>query len=151
MGFFEYTQVYRILPIMPQMLIGSLSRLSINPFPATGLFLYPLKTSQNLCFFNIFRGYRKRPVEWNELMTVNLFSDNPTKWSDTLKQFVGSFPTNCSCVFEHFVGLALKGLNLKSNERQDHSKRSISYSFSYRNTILYDIPIRHITSLSFIT
>ena len=60
-------------------------------------------------------------------MTVNLFSDNPTKWSDTLKQFVGSFPTNCSCVFEHFVGLALKGLNLKSNERQDHSKRSISY------------------------
>ena len=33
-----------------------------------------------------------------------------TKWSDTLKQFVGKLPTNRLSVFEHFVGLALKGL-----------------------------------------
>ena len=31
-------------------------------------------------------------------------------WSNTLKQFVGSFPTNCLSVFDHFVGLALKGI-----------------------------------------
>ena len=33
-----------------------------------------------------------------------------TKWSNTLKQFVGNLPTNCLSVFDHFVGLALKGL-----------------------------------------
>ena len=35
---------------------------------------------------------------------------NPTKWSNTLKQFVGNLPTNCLSVFDHFMGLALKGL-----------------------------------------
>ena len=33
-----------------------------NPLHATGLFLYPLKTLENLCFCDLFRGYRKRPV-----------------------------------------------------------------------------------------
>ena len=32
------------------------------------------------------------------------------KWSNTLKQFVGKFPTNCLSVFDHFVALSLKGL-----------------------------------------
>ena len=35
---------------------------------------------------------------------------NPTRWSNTLKQFVGNLPTNCLSVFDHFVILALKGL-----------------------------------------
>ena len=35
---------------------------------------------------------------------------NFTKWSNTLKQFVGNLPTNCLSVFDHFVGLAFKGL-----------------------------------------
>ena len=39
-------------------------------------------------------------------MPVNPLSANPTEWSNTLKQFVGK-----SRVFDHFVGLALKGLN----------------------------------------
>ena len=42
---------------------------------------------------------------------LNPLSVNPTKWSNTLKQFVGKLPTNCLSVFDHFVGLALKGLN----------------------------------------
>ena len=37
---------------------------------------------------------------------------NPTKWSNTLKQFVGNLPTNCLIVFDHFVILALKGLRV---------------------------------------
>ena len=41
---------------------------------------------------------------------LNLLSTNPTKWSNTLKQFVGKLPTNCFIVFDHFVGLAPKGL-----------------------------------------
>ena len=36
-------------------------------------------------------------------------SANPTKWSNTLKQFVGNLPTNCLSLFNHFVGLGLKG------------------------------------------
>ena len=39
---------------------------------------------------------------------INLLSANFTKWSNTLKQFVGNLPTNCLNVFDHFVGLALK-------------------------------------------
>ena len=42
---------------------------------------------------------------------LNTLSANPTKWSNTLKQFVGKLPANCLSVFDHFVGLALKGLN----------------------------------------
>ena len=40
----------------------------------------------------------------------NPLSANPTKWSNKLKQFVGNLPTNCLSVFDHFVGLVLKGL-----------------------------------------
>ena len=39
-------------------------------------------------------------------------SANPTKWSNTLKQFVGNLPTNCLSVFDHFMNLALKGLKV---------------------------------------
>ena len=40
---------------------------SINPFHGTGLFLCPLKTSENQRFSDVFKGYRKRPVVWNRL------------------------------------------------------------------------------------
>ena len=40
----------------------------------------------------------------------NPLSANHTKWSNTLKQFVGNLPKNCLSVFDHLVGLALKGL-----------------------------------------
>ena len=43
---------------------------------------------------------------------LTLLSSNPTKWSNTLKQFLGKLPTNRLSVFYHFVGLALKGLKL---------------------------------------
>ena len=41
-------------------------------------------------------------------MLTNPLSANPTKWSNTLKQFVE--PTNRLSMFDHFVGLALKEL-----------------------------------------
>ena len=46
--------------------------------------------------------------EWKT--DFNPLSTNPTKWSNTLKQFPGKLPTNCLSVLDHFVGLALKGL-----------------------------------------
>ena len=51
-------------------------------------------------------------------VSVKCFSSlsaNPTKWSNTLKQFVANLPTNCLSVFDHFVILALKGLRIKSS------------------------------------
>ena len=42
--------------------------------------------------------------------TFNSMSANPTKWLNTLKQFVGKLPMNCLRVFDQFVKLALKGL-----------------------------------------
>ena len=51
----------------------------------------------------------KRVVELQKKLT--LLEPNPTKWLNTLKKFVGDLPTNCLSVFNHFVGLALKGLN----------------------------------------
>ena len=44
-------------------------------------------------------------------MSLNPLSANFTKLSNTLKQLAGSLPTNCLRVFDHFVGLALKGLS----------------------------------------
>ena len=42
--------------------------------------------------------------------SFNPLSANPTKWSNTLKQFIGNLPMNCLSVFDHFVKLALKGI-----------------------------------------
>ena len=41
---------------------------------------------------------------------LNPLSANLTKFLNTLKQFVSKLPTNCLSAFDHFVGLALKGL-----------------------------------------
>ena len=43
----------------------------------------------------------------------NPLSANPTKWLNTLKQFVGNLPTNCLSVPDYFVKLALKGISLE--------------------------------------
>ena len=50
------------------------------------------------------------PLIGNVVEHFNLLSANPTKWPNTLKQFVGKLPTNCLSVFGHFVNLVLKGL-----------------------------------------
>ena len=41
---------------------------------------------------------------------LNPLSANPTKRSNTLKQFVGNLPTNCFSVSDHFAKLVLKWL-----------------------------------------
>ena len=48
------------------------------------------------------------PMYFNLALTLHA---SFTKWSNTLKQYVGNLPTNCLSVFEHFVGLAFKGLS----------------------------------------
>ena len=39
----------------------------INPFVPNAPFLYPLKTSENLRFFDVFRGWRKSALGTNGL------------------------------------------------------------------------------------
>ena len=45
---------------------------------------------------------------------INPLCADSKKWSNTLKQFVGKLPTNVLSVFDHYVGLELKGLKLIS-------------------------------------
>ena len=46
----------------------------------------------------------------NSVFLINPLIANPTKWSNTFKQFLDKLPTICLNVFDHFVGLAFKGL-----------------------------------------
>ena len=48
------------------------------------------------------------------MRVFNPLSAKFIKWSNTLKQFVGKLPTNFLSVFDHFSGLALKGLRNNS-------------------------------------
>ena len=53
------------------------------------------------------------------LIDFNPFSANFTKWSNTLKEFVGNLPTNCFSVFDHFMELALNRANVL---KQSHAQ-----------------------------
>ena len=46
----------------------------------------------------------------DQVKFFNPLSAKFIKWSNTLKQIVGKLPTICLSVFDHFSGLALKGL-----------------------------------------
>ena len=46
---------------------------TVNPFHVTGLFLYPVKTSENVRLSHVFMGYIKRPEAWNGLKAINYF------------------------------------------------------------------------------
>ena len=88
----------------------------------------PFIKTRRLIYYILFNIVLVRPISWNlqnlrhginfswhgqtlALLHLNLLSANPTKWSKTLKQFVGNLPINCLSVFDYFVGLALTGLN----------------------------------------
>ena len=49
------------------MLLNAIWLYFISAFYSVGLFQYPVKILTNQRFSNVFRGYRKRPVTWNEL------------------------------------------------------------------------------------
>ena len=53
-----HTYIYKYFENRPKSVVDQ----TINSSHATGLLLYPLKTPENLLFYDIFRGYRKRSV-----------------------------------------------------------------------------------------
>ena len=67
----------------------------------------------------------------------NPLSANPTKWSNTLKQFVSKLPTNCLSVFDHFVILAFKGLNWNNLLKVETDFENIGIKISQKNTFLF--------------
>ena len=70
--------------------------------------LHYLQSLAFLFFFFVLLFILFQPIQY--FMVVNPLRASPTKWSNTLKQFVGNLPTNCLKVFNHSVGLVFKGL-----------------------------------------
>ena len=64
-----------------------------------------------LHFENVYEVDGKRKQQWS----INPLNANPTKWSNTLKQFVRNLPSNYLSVFDHFVRLTLEGLKVLTN------------------------------------
>ena len=62
---------------------------------------------------NIINPLIADPTKWPN--TVKQFVG---KWPNTLKQFVGKLPTNCLSVVGRFVNLALKGLKSKETPKK---------------------------------
>ena len=86
--------------------------MQINPVHVSDVSFYTPCKCQNTRGFLIFSGTIEGD-QWHGW--VNPLSANPTKWSTTLKQFIGKLPTNCLSVFDHFVGFVLKGLIIFEN------------------------------------
>ena len=90
---------------------------SIDKHFSNNIFEFSDKTYEQIC--ETAKGTKFTPpyaillmaaLKENILDKVNPLSSNPTYWSNTLKQFFDKLPTNCLSVFDHFAGLALKGL-----------------------------------------
>ena len=68
------------------------------------------------------------PIRNSNEYDFNPLNANFTKWSNTFKQIAGNLPTNCLSVFDHFVGLVLKGLkSVQVAWIHLHLKRTLPY------------------------
>ena len=74
-------------------------------------FKCPGRKSVEQCAFDSVNGYTYSTDSSKWLTVFNPLSPNPTKWSNTLK-LSNPAQTDCLSVFDHFVGLALKGLTI---------------------------------------
>ena len=75
------------------------------------------------------------------MFKANPLNANPTKWSNTLKQFVGKLLTNSLSVFDHFVGLALKGLRMKDSRMTSLVCRSSVFNMNINSVSVVDFQI----------
>ena len=90
------------------------------------------------------------------MILCNPLSASPTKWSNTLKQFVGKMPANCLSVFDHFVWLTLKGLKELFKPQQENTswQPNILNMFTVNNkdnavTAVYILVSQDFLSLTF--
>ena len=75
---------------------------------------------------NISSKIRSTGTPTEDQSKFNSLNANSKKWSNTLKEFVGNLPKNCLSVFDHFVGLVLKGLRSLELARVTSKKIYIS-------------------------
>ena len=98
---FNFTHCFRDRQQIPLLILREFKPLhSLNAKESC----HHIETSQMICSANSF----------------NPLSAKFIKWSNTLKQIVGKLPTICLSVFDHFSGLAFKGLILVSFELNIH-------------------------------
>ena len=95
---------------------------------------------ENFQLWKIRMRIERLPTHFDPLST------NSTKWSNTLKQFVSNFSTNCLSVFDHFVKLALKGSKQPNNITyflvfKLWSRIFISYILSFKNNTNINFPL----------
>ena len=64
---FWANNIFLLLILQQNLYLNFAVHETLYPFYVSGLFLYPLRTSENQRFSHIFRGYRKKLVEWNRL------------------------------------------------------------------------------------
>ena len=57
----------------------------------------------------------KSELSSNHFLKFEIFKRQPHKMVNTLKLLFGKWPANCFGVFDHFEGLALKGLSIDKN------------------------------------
>ena len=78
-------------------------------------------------------------LAWSESQ-FNPLNTNPTNWSNTLKQLIGKLLTNCLSVFDHFVGLVLKGLKYTKIEickiNYCENKVKLNNTYNSKNNVL---------------
>ena len=77
---------------------------------------------------------------------VNPLSANLTKWSNTLKQFVSNLPTNCLNVYDHFVGLALKGVSIVNTNLKKNQILGNNCNYNYNQITILQISNRKLCS-----
>ena len=77
------------------------------------LIFLKLKSYEAFCIY--WGLFDKLVIHISILVYVYFSSTNPTKWSNTLKQFVSNLPANCLSVFDHFVKMAHKGLSISKS------------------------------------
>ena len=82
------------------------------------------------------------PVDTSVKSVFKPLGASPTKWSNTLKQFVGKLPSNCLSVFEHFVGLARKGLSNIS--RLKARKCTVTTIVFHKKNIYFQSNYKHV-------
>ena len=95
-------------------ILNKLAHVLLHPYCACRLITTKLCISYNpkiefhVLYYAIL--HKSIHIKYDPWCKIIPLSANPTKWSNTLKQFVSKLLTNCLCVFDHFVKLALKGL-----------------------------------------
>ena len=86
-------------------------RCPLPPFSMTlHIYIYIYRNTYTYTDINIYTYiYTHIPIlTYIYTHTFNPLSVNPTKWSNTFKQFVGKLQMNSLSVFDHFLGLVLK-------------------------------------------